>query len=118
MSGKISGTIDTIEDTQTFGAKGFRKRVVIIEQQHDQWSNFVPLELTRDNCDLANDWHIGQKITAEYRLNGRKWQKDEASPMRCFLSAEVVKVEVESTGKIANAVSDSGPVYEDDDAPF
>ena len=58
-----------------------------------------------------------------YRLNGRKWQRDAASEVRWFLSAEVLNFKVLSqkgAGVAAEGPSDTEDFIPDDsdDVPF
>ena len=115
---KISGTVSVIEETKTFGAKGFRKRLVVIEQELGSFTNVIPIEFTRDACDTVDQLHVGDSVTIEFRLSGRKWQKDQDSEVRYFLSAEASSLTVD------NAVASAAPVateYEQEsdlDCPF
>lgn len=97
----IKGKVGVIEPTQTFGSKGFRKRLVVLEQEESKWTNWIPLTFTGDACDSPdlNTLVVGDEIEATYRLNGRKWQRDENSDVRYFLDAEVIRFEVVSKVK-------------------
>ena len=70
----IRGIVHLIEDTKTFGQKGFRKRTVVLEQNQGRFTNYIPLDY----------------ITVNYRLSGRKWQRDPQSEVKYFLSAEAM----------------------------
>ena len=122
---KVRGIVHAIEETKTFGQKGFRKRTVVLEQQNGRFANYIPLEFTNDGCDLANDLRIGDEIDVTYRLGGRKWQRDPSSEVKYFLSAEALNFTRVGGGgggendydidDINNEFSQSGS---DDDAPF
>lgn len=122
---KIRGIVHVIEETKSFGQKGFRKRTVVLEQQNGRFANYIPLEFTNDGCDLVNDLRLGDEIDVTYRLGGRKWQRDPSSEVKYFLSAEALnftKVGAAGGGgndydfdDINNEFSQSGS---DDDAPF
>jgi hypothetical protein len=79
----IRGIVHLIEDTKTFGQKGFRKRTVVLEQNQGRFTNYIPLDFIGDACDSAD-------ITVNYRLSGRKWQRDPQSEVKYFLSAEAM----------------------------
>lgn len=87
---KVKGIVEVIEETKTFGAKGFRKRIVVLAQEFGSFTNYIPLEFTRDNCELPDSFNVGDEIEVVYRLNGRKWQKDATSEVKYFLSAEAM----------------------------
>ncbi len=84
----LTGNVYTIEETQTYGQKGFRKRLIVLTQKRGQYVNYIPLELIGDACEAADELERGDQISAQYRLSGRRWQRDEASEVRYFLSAE------------------------------
>jgi hypothetical protein len=91
---QIQGTVEFIGQTQTFGAKGFRKRLIVLRQDHGKYENIVPLEFTRDDCDRADHLNVGDEVDVQYRLTGRKWQKDAVSEVKYFLTAEALQVHV------------------------
>lgn len=86
--GKLRGVVHLIEETKTYGAKGFRKRLLVLQQDKGSFTNYVPLDFTRDDCDLLDSLQIGDEIEVTFRLSGRKWQKDSTSEVRYFMSAE------------------------------
>ncbi|MEZ6088379.1 MAG: DUF3127 domain-containing protein [Pirellulaceae bacterium] len=122
---KVKGVVHLVEETKSYGAKGFRKRMVVLTQDFGSFTNYVPLEFTRDNCDLANDLNVGDEIEVTYRLNGRKWQRDADSEVKYFLSAEAMGFKQVSAGG-ANKSSDvdsandafSEVSYDEGDVPF
>ena len=87
---KIKGTVHLVEETKTYGQKGFRKRLVVIEQDNGRFTNYVPVEFTNDRCDAVNELKVGDQIEVTYRLNGRKWQKDPTAEVKFFLNAEAI----------------------------
>ncbi len=89
--GKIRGVVHFIDDTKTYGQKGFRKRLVVLEQDKGRFTNFVPLEFMQDGCDSVEQLNVGEEVEIEYRLSGRKWQKDSNSEIKYFLSAEALR---------------------------
>lgn len=68
----VSGTVHVIEETKTFGAKGFRKRLVVLEQDNGRFVNYIPIEFVQDGCDSADELNVGDEIDVTYRLSGRK----------------------------------------------
>ncbi len=125
---KVKGVVHLVEETKEYGAKGFRKRMVVLTQEFGSFTNYVPLEFTRDNCQLADDLKPGDEIEAVFRLNGRKWQKDPDSEVRYFLSAEAMSFRVLSgaadaqTGGGGNAANANDAFaessYDEGDVPF
>ncbi|MCA9063014.1 MAG: DUF3127 domain-containing protein [Planctomycetaceae bacterium] len=118
----VTGTVHLIEPTKTFGQKGFRKRLVVLEQSGGRFTNYLPLEFIQDGCDSVDELNVGDEITVTYRLTGRKWQKDERSEVKFFLSAEALEFQ-RAGGRPAPAASQPGDdVFdsypENEDAPF
>ena len=40
----VRGVVHVIEDTKTYGQSGFRKRLVVLEQDNGRFTNYVPVE--------------------------------------------------------------------------
>ncbi len=118
----VTGQVHLIEPTKSFGQKGFRKRTVVLEQANGRFTNYLPFEFIADSCDMVDNLGVGDTIKVTYRLTGRKWQRDEQSEVKFFLSAEATEYELIKAGggaKSAPASADEpdfGP--EDDSAPF
>ncbi len=91
---KVQGVVHLVEETKSYGQSGFQKRLVVLEQDNERFTSYLPLELIRDNCQLGDDLNVGDEIEATYRLNGRKWQRDPQSEVKYFLSAEVTGFKV------------------------
>lgn len=89
----VSGVVSVIGETQEFGSKGFRVRQIVIEQQQGDWVNYIPLEFTYEACDEADRLRQGDDITVEYELKGRKWQKDDQSDPKYFVSVRAISFE-------------------------
>ena len=85
---KVRGIVHLVEETKTYGQNGFRKRLVVLLQEDGRFPNYIPLEFTNDDCELANDLAEGDDIEVSYELRGRKWQKDANSEVKFFLNAE------------------------------
>ena len=120
----VKGTIHLIEETKTYGQKGFRKRLVVLEQvKGGGFTNYVPVEFLKDACDSVDELHLGDEIEVSYRLSGRRWQRDESSEPKYFLSAEAMSFRVLNGG--GSGQSGAGPDIDsvlaeaaDDDVPF
>jgi len=91
---KVRGVVHLVEETKTYGQKGFRKRVVVLEQDRGQFTNYIPVEFTQDACETADGLNVGDEVEISYRLNGRKWQRDSNSEVKFFLNAEATGFEV------------------------
>jgi Domain of unknown function (DUF3127) len=119
---KIRGVVHLVEPTKTFGQKGFRKRLVVLEQDNGRFTNFIPLDFIGDACDQVDDLKAGDEIEATYRLSGRKWQRDPQSEVKYFLSAEALSFR-KTSGASTNTPDDINAsldeAYDDGgDVPF
>jgi hypothetical protein len=121
----VRGVVHLIEEVKTFGQKGFRKRLVVLEQAKGTFTNFIPVEFVKDGCDEVDGLSVGEEIEVTYRLSGRRWQRDEASEAKYFLTAEALSFRRLSDGGSRAGGSSSGvdandalSEAADDDVPF
>ena len=120
---KVTGNVHLIEETKTYGQKGFRKRLVVLEQDKGSFTNYVPVEFVRDSCDAVDELNVGDEVEITYRLNGRRWQKDPQSEVKFFLNAEAMAFQIKGSGSGAPTenvrdVNDAFAEAGDDEAPF
>jgi hypothetical protein len=121
----VRGVVHLIEETKTFGQKGFRKRLVVLEQSKGTFTNYVPVEFVKDGCDAVDDLSMGEEIEVTYRLSGRRWQRDASSEVKYFLSAEGISFKrVSGSGRASDGPDDAIDINDDlaaagaDDVPF
>ncbi len=119
----VSGVVHLIEETKTYGNKGFRKRLVVLEQDKSSFTNYIPIEFIRDSCDSVDDMNLGDEVEVTYRLSGRRWQRDESSEPKYFLSAEALSFKVLQSGgdTMTERVTEPNSALAetaDDEAPF
>lgn len=112
MSNCVSGVVCSIEPTKTYGAKGFKKRQIVLEQDKGSFANYVPIDVVRDMCEEADVLCVGDEVQFAFQLSGRKWQKDADSDVKYFLSAEALSFVVLSSRGVAASSGD------DEEAPF
>ena len=111
----VTGIVHVIEETKTYGQKGFRKRLVVLEDDTGRFTNYIPVEFIQDSCDTVDDLSIGDEVKIRYRLSGRKWQRDENSEVKYFLSAEALGFDkVEKGAPASSGASD----FDESEAPF
>ena len=123
----VGGKVIVIEETKTYGQKGFRKRLVVLEQDKGRFSNYVPIEFTNDNCDKVDGLNVGDEVEVAYRLNGRKWQKDPSAEVKYFVNIEALSYSVKgSSGASASTETvnrdldeaNADLTYSEEDIPF
>ncbi len=126
---KVRGKVHLIEETKTFGASGFRKRLVVLEQENGRFTNYVPVEFTREACDSVDDLATGDDVEINYVLSGRKWQRDPQSEVKFFVNLEAVSFKKIAAGGATTASGTLGTGqdaandafaenYDDGDVPF
>lgn len=123
---KVRGIVHFIDETKTYGQQGFRKRLVVLEQESDRFTNYVPVDFTRDDCDSVDDLSVGDEVEISYRLSGRKWQKDASSEVKYFLNAEATSFnKIKGTDASDKAASATDPndelaeaAFDENDIPF
>ena len=73
---ELTGKIKKIDDAKTFGAKGFRKREMAITTP-DQYPQNILIEFVQDNCDLLDNFKVGDDVTIQINILGRIWTNPE-----------------------------------------
>jgi len=74
---EIKGKIKVLNDTQTFGNNGFRKREVVITTTEEQYPQHILVEFIQDKCDLLDGYTVGQEVKIDLNLRGREWINPE-----------------------------------------
>ena len=119
---KVQGVIHLIEETKTYGQKGFRKRLVVLEQDNERFTNYIPVDFIQDTCDSVDELNVGDEVEISYRLSGRRWQRDANSEVKFFLNAEATgyKVLGEKSASSDAAVNDGfdEAADENEEVPF
>ncbi|KIX20876.1 hypothetical protein SY27_12650 [Flavobacterium sp. 316] len=73
---EIIGKIKVLNETQTIGDSGFRKREVVVTTQ-EQYPQHILVEFTQDKCELLNGFNLEQKVKININLRGREWVNPE-----------------------------------------
>lgn len=123
---KVRGVIEVIEETKSYGQKGFRKRLVVLAQESPRFTNYVPVEFMQDNCDAVDELKVGDELEVTYRLSGRKWQKDPSADVKYFVNVEGMSFRVltganNQAGGPANEAdpfAEANAEFDDGDVPF
>lgn len=123
---KVRGVVHVVEETKSYGQKGFRKRLVVLEQDKGRFTNYIPIDFVQDACDDVDELSVGDEIEVDCRLSGRRWQKDAQSEVKFFLSVEATGFSrvgaKKSASKQPNAATANdafdAAAADDDEAPF
>jgi len=88
---EVSGKIKLIDETKTYGTKGFRKREVVIVT-NEQYPQSIMVEFIQDKCDLLNNYSVGQDVKISINLRGREWTNPQGE-VKYFNSIQGWKIE-------------------------
>lgn len=69
---EIQGKIKLIDETKTYGSKGFRKREVVVTTE-EQYPQHILVEFVQDKTDLLDAYSVGQSVKISINLRGREW---------------------------------------------
>lgn len=115
---EILGKIKLINQTQTFGSNGFRKRemVVVTDEQYPQ---MIMVEFIQDKCDILNNYSVGEDVKVSINLRGREWINPEgaAKYFNTIQGWRIEKTSYASDGN-NNQYIPPQPNNEPDDLPF
>lgn len=128
----LTGVIQSIGATQSFGSNGFTKREIVIAEEGTKFPNPVKFTLKKDNCALADNFHEGDKVTISASINGREWTNPKTQNVQYFVDLDAYKIEdgdgksKASSGKKGKSVpppadppaGDYAVVDDDNDIPF
>ena len=121
---EITGKIKLINDTETIGNNGFRKREIVITTE-EQYPQHILVEFVQDKTDLLNNYQVGQNVKVIINLRGREWTNPQGE-VKYFNSIQGWRIEnVESNiQQAANKFDAAFPPAEnindnvEDDLPF
>jgi hypothetical protein len=69
---ELQGKVKVLNETKTFGDKGFRKRELVIETD-EQYKQTILIEFTQDKTDLLNAYKVGDNVKVGINIGGREW---------------------------------------------
>jgi len=73
---EVQGTVKLIDETKTFGAKGFKKRELVVTTE-EQYPQHIMIEFVQDKCDLLNTFTPGQRVKVGINIRGREWENPQ-----------------------------------------
>lgn len=94
---QLSGELLEVGPVQTFGSKGFQKRRLVIETSSDpdKWTNPVAVSLTKDRVSMGDSLKVGQTLSVEGYVDGRRWDGPKGTQFFVDLVAGSVMVQGE-----------------------
>ena len=73
---ELTGKVKVINETQTFGSNGFRKRELVITTD-EQYPQHIMIEFVQDKTDLLNSIKVGMNVKVYINVGGREWINPE-----------------------------------------
>jgi hypothetical protein len=70
---ELKGTVIVIGNTEEFGAKGFKKRQIVIKTDA-QYPQTIPVDFTQDKCRILDNYNIGDIVDISINIQGSEWQ--------------------------------------------
>jgi len=94
---KVSGTIEELGTPQQITDK-MRKRDVVIKTA-GQYPDYVKCEAVNERITQTEKLRVGDYVTLNCALNGRKVTKKDTGAIMYFTSVKILTVENESIGE-------------------
>ncbi len=99
---ELLGKIKLIGDTKTYGDNGFRKRELVLTTE-EQYPQHILIEFIQNNCELLDNYSIGQTVRIGINIRGREWESPDQG-IKYFNSIQGWRIE-----SLDDQVMDSAP---------
>ena len=122
---ELLGKIKLIGDIKTYGDNGFRKRELVLTTE-EQYPQHILIEFIQNNCELLDNYSIGQTVRIGINIRGREWESPDQG-IKYFNSIQGWRIEslddqfMDSAPEDLPIESDNSPKDDDlteDDLPF
>jgi hypothetical protein len=70
---QLRGRVVTVGGTETVGAKGFQKRMIVLDTEDDKYPQQVPFWFVQAQTAKLEGIFAGDDVTVTFDLNGREW---------------------------------------------
>ncbi len=76
---QLTGTIIEIYDEKIISDK-FKKREFVLEHApNPEYPDFLKIEVVQNKTDLLDKYKVGDEVTVDINLKGKKWEKGKES---------------------------------------
>jgi len=76
---QLNGTITEIHDEKVISEK-FKKREFVLEHApNPEYPDFLKIEVVQNKTDLLDKYKVGDEVTVDINLKGKKWEKGKES---------------------------------------
>jgi len=111
---ELLGKIKLIGDIKTYGDNGFRKRELVLTTE-DQYPQHILIEFVQNNCELLDNFSIGQTVRIGINIRGREWESPDQGT-KYFNSIQGWRIESLDDQVMDSAPADL-PMEPDTDSP-
>ena len=108
---ELQGIITVINETKTFGSKGFRSREMVITTE-EQYPQHILVEFVQDKTEILKNYKEGEKVSVGINLRGREWTNPKGE-VKYFNTIQGWKIE-----KMENVTPPAQQSDDEDDLPF
>lgn len=119
---ELQGKIKVINETQTFGSNGFKKRELVLTTE-EQYPQHILIEFVQDKTEILNNYKVGDSVKVGINLRGREWVNPQGET-KYFNSINGWRIDkIEQSEQVVPAppfepVNDLNEPEDDDDLPF
>ena len=70
---ELEGTVKLVGEVQSFGAKGFQKRDLVVTVEDGKYPQDIALELHSEKTELGDGLAIGSQVKVAFNIRGREY---------------------------------------------
>jgi len=108
VSGKLVEIFETVKIKESF-----QKREFVLEfASNPKYPELVKFELVQDKCNLLDHFKVGQEVSVEFDLRGRKWT-DQKGAVKYFNTLQAWRLSSAADASAGMAVDQGAPPMED-----
>ena len=114
---ELEGTLMEVMDIQSFPS-GFTKREFVVREEDERYPQDIKMTLTRNQCNLVDNFKIGDRVRVTFSLRGNKWQERYFTDLNAF---KLERIEVDGSTMEPLETPEADFVTDeiaDDDMPF
>ena len=106
---EIIGKIKLVGETATFGAKGFRKRELVVTTTEEKYEQHISIDFVQDKCDELDSFKVGDQVKVGINIQGREWTnpKGEVKHFNSIVGWRIDKTDGESQESSQSHIPDN-----------
>lgn len=108
VSGKLVEIFETVKIKESF-----QKREFVLEfASNPKYPELVKFETVQDKCNILDNFKVGQDVSVEFDLRGRKWT-DQKGAVKYFNTLQAWRVSLANNDSGSVAAGHGEPPVED-----